>query len=999
MSDTTAPHGTLLFSKPLVNPYGLVDVGVYAQPSIGDIDGDGDPDAIIAEASGRSLVQINTGSATTPIFAAPLLDPYGLTFVSYYTRPSLADIDGDGDLDLFMGDAYGDIQLFLNGGSAAHMVLASPVANPYGLVGVGASYAHPSFVDIDADGDLDVFVGESLGNTVCFMNTGNATHPAFAAPVANPFGLTNVGASACPTFADIDQDGDQDAFVGDRMGDIRVYVNSGSATAPVFEGPQFNLYGLGDVGDYATPTFADLDNDGDLDLFIGNADGDTWLFLNNGSFIAPVTSSTPDGTYGAGSVITLSVTFSESVTVDATGGVPTLALETGPVDRVATYTGGSGTSTLTFAYTVQPGDISADLDIASTHALVLNGARIRDDAGNDAILALASPGEAGSLAANAALAIYADNTAPTATLDTVTVKNTGSSVTVQSTEPGTAYLVKTSVAVTDVSSITKAANASWNQVAVPAANADVKLSTAGLGEGNYKLFTADASGNLSVASSGTVTIDNTAPTAGLADATLPANGIAAAQSSEAGTAYLVNTSVAVSGLASILGSGDANWNKVSIAAANVSTALATTGLASGMYRLYATDMAGNLSAASSGTVTVDAAAPAGASVTSASADGTYRAGSVITLNVSFSEAVFVDSAGGTPVLRLETGSSDRLATYSGGSGTRTLSFSYTVHAGDTAADLDYSSTAALTLGGSILRDAAGNNAVRTLAAPGSVGSLAAHSALVIDGINDVLVGTNGADKLDGGVGADTMTGGDGDDRYYVDNAGDVVVESVALPEGGIDTVYTMLPAYTLGANVERGYIQATAAANLSGNSLNNIFTAGSGPNVIDGAGGTDQVTYASASSGVTVNLSVAGAQSTGGSGLDTLVSIENLTGSAWADALTGNAGANQLVGGAGADTLAGLGGNDGLTGGAGADVFVFDSAGGSDVIRDFSAAQGDKIRLASHINGSGIVDGATALAHLSDVGGNAVLDLGSGCKITLTGISSGSLSAADFLFV
>jgi hypothetical protein len=113
-----------------------------------------------------------------------------------------------------------------------------------------------------------------------------------------------------------------------------------------------------------------------------------------------------DGTYGTGARITLSLRFSEVVTVSASdGALPTLLLETGAIDRSATYFNGSGTDTLTFAYIVQDGDASADLDTADANALALNGSTITDGAGNNATLSLPPPGTPGSLASNAALVI------------------------------------------------------------------------------------------------------------------------------------------------------------------------------------------------------------------------------------------------------------------------------------------------------------------------------------------------------------------------------------------------------------------------------------------------------------------------------------------------------------------------------------------------------------------------------------------------------------------
>jgi Ca2+-binding RTX toxin-like protein len=205
---------------------------------------------------------------------------------------------------------------------------------------------------------------------------------------------------------------------------------------------------------------------------------------------------------------------------------------------------------------------------------------------------------------------------------------------------------------------------------------------------------------------------------------------------------------------------------------------------------------------------------------------------------------------------------------------------------------------------------------------------------------DTLLGGAGNDRLNGGLGADSLVGGDGSDIYTVDNAGDGVVELTALASvGGIDTVNSSLASYTLGANVENGNILARGAANLSGNSLNNVLGAGAGNNRIDGGAGIDTVSYAKATAGVGLNLSLSTLQFTGGSGSDTLLGIERLIGSSFNDQFTGNAQANVLSGGAGNDSLNGGLGNDVLSGGTGADVFAFYTAlgaGNVDRITDYA---------------------------------------------------------------
>lgn len=220
---------------------------------------------------------------------------------------------------------------------------------------------------------------------------------------------------------------------------------------------------------------------------------------------------------------------------------------------------------------------------------------------------------------------------------------------------------------------------------------------------------------------------------------------------------------------------------------------------------------------------------------------------------------------------------------------------------------------------------------------------AGNDSLTGDSHNETLIGGAGDDVLNGMGGADRMRGGDGSDTFYVDNFGDLVFEANATAAtGGTDTVCSSLSSYTLGDNIENGRILATGAASLTGNSLDNLIYAGMGDNVINGKDGADTVSYiygvGGASRGVTVSLANTSKQYTGASGFDTLVGIENLTGSSFVDYISGNAVAN---------TLNGALGSDWLTGGGGNDRFVFDSTLGRnnvDFITDFTVGA-DKIVL------------------------------------------------------
>ncbi len=177
---------------------------------------------------------------------------------------------------------------------------------------------------------------------------------------------------------------------------------------------------VNDAADAVVGTFSGISEGGKFNTagngtelttsYIGGTGNDLTLTAPIAPTITNVSSSTANGTYKIGDVITVNVQFDSAVNVT---GIPTLTLETGATDRVLNYVSGSGTNTLSFSYTVQAGDSSADLDYVSSSALSLNGGSIRDGANQSAILTLAAPGAAGSLGANKALVV--DGVRPTAT--------------------------------------------------------------------------------------------------------------------------------------------------------------------------------------------------------------------------------------------------------------------------------------------------------------------------------------------------------------------------------------------------------------------------------------------------------------------------------------------------------------------------------------------------------------------------------------------------------
>lgn len=130
-------------------------------------------------------------------------------------------------------------------------------------------------------------------------------------------------------------------------------------------------------------------------------------------------------------------------------------------------------------------------------------------------------------------------------------------------------------------------------------------------------------------------------------------------------------------------------------------------------------------------ITINVTNPRITTVGSTTANGIYNTGEVIHITLRFDQQVVVT---GTPQLLLETGTTNRPASYIGGSGSNTLTFRYIVQAGDEVADLDYASTTALSLNSGTIKNATNDDAILTLPTVGGANSLGAQHNIAIDGI-------------------------------------------------------------------------------------------------------------------------------------------------------------------------------------------------------------------------------------------------------------------------
>ena len=315
------------------------------------------------------------------------------------------------------------------------------------------------------------------------------------------------------------------------------------------------------------------------------------------------------------------------------------------------------------------------------------------------------------------------------------------------------------------------------------------------------------------------------------------------------------------------------------------------------------------------------------------------------------------------------------------------------------------------------------------------------------GGDDTLVGGNGADTLRGGLGMDVLRGDGGDDLLlggggadFLDGGAGIDTVSYASAVGGVRLNFVQGGSAGEAANdvfvsVEnaRGsnfndVISANNAVNdivgargddilyglggndtLDGSIGNDRLLGGAGADTLVGGQGRDTASYASAASGVAIDLRAGGGGTAGEAAGDTFSGIESAIGSNHSDTLIGFAGINALFGGGGNDTLDGLGGNDTLRGdtgddtliggagndrlegGAGIDTYVFEAGSGRDRVVGFEDNV-DKFDFTGHsgVNGMGDLE-------IRQLGTSAVIDINAGGVIIVNG-AWGQVEASDFLF-
>jgi hypothetical protein len=260
-----------------------VDIGRSSHPALGDIDADGDLDLFLGADDGTVIPFINAGTPAAPslVKQQPLADSSDLVIdVGFAAAPVWIDHEGDGDLDLFVGaGSPARVRFYRNNGTPQNRSLTL-ASSQFGNVQADFNAA-PALGDLDADGDLDLLVGEFgvTGNPRLFYvrNTGTTQNPVWVTVSDNTpntfvFAQRVYDGDLAPALLDLDGDGDLDLLLGERAGNVNFYRNTGTPQAFNFV-LEAETFAGAEVGNESAPCMGDLTGDGRADLFVGEQCG------------------------------------------------------------------------------------------------------------------------------------------------------------------------------------------------------------------------------------------------------------------------------------------------------------------------------------------------------------------------------------------------------------------------------------------------------------------------------------------------------------------------------------------------------------------------------------------------------------------------------------------------------------------------------------------------------------------------------------------------------
>lgn len=279
-----------------------------------DLDGDVDKDLILGDVLYKNLTALTNGGdvdssymtaqdTTFPVYDQPVNLPI-------FPAPFYEDVDNDGKRDLLVSPNYvgqshnfQSVWWYKNNGTDASPTFEFQQSDLFQerMLDFGEG-AYPVLFDHNGDGLMDLVVanfgyfqngGVYPGKLALLENTGSTTSPAFTLVDDDyeDLSISGIGSAMYPAFGDVDGDGDRDMYIGDLQGKLHYYTNISSGTVADFQLTTAQVVDAGgfviDVGQFATPQLFDVNNDGLLDMLVGERNGNINFFRNSGTAAAP----------------------------------------------------------------------------------------------------------------------------------------------------------------------------------------------------------------------------------------------------------------------------------------------------------------------------------------------------------------------------------------------------------------------------------------------------------------------------------------------------------------------------------------------------------------------------------------------------------------------------------------------------------------------------------------------------------------------------------------
>lgn len=297
-----------IFSKQDLFQDQMIEVGTGSNPVLVDINEDGLEDLIVSnffrykpvidKESTFSYYQ-NTGTASQPIFTFVDDNYLDLTTQNFgfKTSPTFGDIDNDGDKDMLLGFENGSIGFYQNNSTGSGSIFVETTLtlsdNTGNIINAGG-YSYPQLFDLNGDNLLDLIIGNRIGEIYYYQNTGTPSNFEFTL-ITTKLGNIDVSMNtpdgySTPHF--LISEGNIHLFCGSVNGTIHYYNDIESN---LNDGDSFNLvdskYLKLDVEKYSSCFVNDIDNDGNLDLYVGQDLGGVFHFETDPGSSAGLNSS------------------------------------------------------------------------------------------------------------------------------------------------------------------------------------------------------------------------------------------------------------------------------------------------------------------------------------------------------------------------------------------------------------------------------------------------------------------------------------------------------------------------------------------------------------------------------------------------------------------------------------------------------------------------------------------------------------------------------------